>query len=172
MKRWPPLAVDLLRECWSRGLSAQHCAWEINARCGTRFTRSAVLGKVHRLHLAERTLETQHQQSRREWNLQGIIDAQRWQSQRRRKRPALPRRAVDAAPPAAANSTAAEEVTPPPHSVTLNELLPHHCRWPFGDPRLPGFHFCGARRAGFLPYCAVHAGIAYRIEATRKERAA
>jgi len=50
--------------------------------------------------------------------------------------------------------------------------MPHHCRWPFGDPRLPDFRFCGARHAEPLPYCAAHARVAYRIVSMREERAA
>jgi GcrA cell cycle regulator len=36
------------------------------------------------------------------------------------------------------------------------------CAWPLGDPRLPGFRFCGAEvaRPG-LPYCAEHARLAH-----------
>jgi hypothetical protein len=36
------------------------------------------------------------------------------------------------------------------------------CAWPVGDPKLPGFTFCGApiARSG-LPYCAEHMQRAY-----------
>ncbi|MGH6628849.1 MAG: GcrA family cell cycle regulator [Burkholderiales bacterium] len=31
------------------------------------------------------------------------------------------------------------------------------CAWPFGDPRKPGFHFCGATPVvPGKPYCAAH----------------
>lgn len=35
------------------------------------------------------------------------------------------------------------------------------CRWPFGDPKEAGFHFCGKRALAGKPYCAEHAAIAY-----------
>lgn len=57
----------------------------------------------------------------------------------------------------------------PINPVTLVELEDHHCRWPYGDPKEPGFHFCGANRVTLdvkgkprlLPYCARHARKAY-----------
>ena len=30
------------------------------------------------------------------------------------------------------------------------------CRWPIGDPRGSGFHFCGAQQTAGRPYCAHH----------------
>lgn len=34
------------------------------------------------------------------------------------------------------------------------------CRWPIGDPRSPGFTFCGCDTARW-PYCEPHARVAY-----------
>lgn len=39
---------------------------------------------------------------------------------------------------------------------TLAELEAGECRWPIGDPRQEGFHFCGARQAEGRPYCLAH----------------
>jgi len=41
------------------------------------------------------------------------------------------------------------------------DLSAHTCRWPIGDPREPGFHFCGAPSMPGKPYCQEHAAIAY-----------
>ena len=41
------------------------------------------------------------------------------------------------------------------------ELSALTCRWPIGDPKDPGFHFCGARIVTGQPYCAEHAAVAY-----------
>ncbi|WP_077807268.1 GcrA family cell cycle regulator [Neoasaia chiangmaiensis] len=35
------------------------------------------------------------------------------------------------------------------------------CRWPFGDPRKPGFRFCCAPVAGGASYCAEHRLLAF-----------
>lgn len=41
------------------------------------------------------------------------------------------------------------------------DLSVHTCRWPIGDPREPGFHFCGEPSIPNKPYCAKHAAVAY-----------
>jgi GcrA cell cycle regulator len=43
----------------------------------------------------------------------------------------------------------------------LVDLRRHHCRYPFGDPKAPDFHFCGAPIARG-PYCAEHYALCYR----------
>ncbi len=43
-----------------------------------------------------------------------------------------------------------------PAYVTFAELQPHHCKWPFGDPKQPDFRFCGCTRVAGKPYCAAH----------------
>lgn len=156
---WPPEAVDRLQEYWRRGLSASQCARAINEEFGTRLSRNAVIGKAHRLGLARRG----HNGARPR-----AAGPKPRQFKRRPSNPA--RSAVPAQPPAIA-SVAALESEPSPQSVTPAELLPHHCRWPLGDPRLPGFRFCGERRADHLPYCIIHARLAYR-PATQEDRAA
>ena len=44
------------------------------------------------------------------------------------------------------------------------------CRWPFGDPREPGFHFCGAQALPGKPYCSEHASLAY-VNSSSKAKA-
>lgn len=44
---------------------------------------------------------------------------------------------------------------------SLVDLSAHTCRWPIGDPKEPGFHFCGAPTIPGKPYCAEHSAIAY-----------
>lgn len=39
---------------------------------------------------------------------------------------------------------------------TLLELEANECRWPLGDPRQEGFHFCGAQQVLGRPYCIQH----------------
>jgi len=47
---WSDERVELLRKLWSDGLSASQVAAEL----GPGITRNAVIGKIHRLGLAER----------------------------------------------------------------------------------------------------------------------
>lgn len=46
--------------------------------------------------------------------------------------------------------------TPAKKPKVMETLEPGDCRWPIGDPRLPGFHFCGVRQAAGRPYCIEH----------------
>lgn len=39
---------------------------------------------------------------------------------------------------------------------SLLELESGDCRWPVGDPRNDGFHFCGAPQVAGRPYCIEH----------------
>jgi hypothetical protein len=38
----------------------------------------------------------------------------------------------------------------------VNDLESHHCCWPVGDPREPGFGFCGCNKMLGQPYCKPH----------------
>jgi len=64
-------------------------------------------------------------------------------------------------------------VDPPsniPHKQrkTVETLLADDCRWPFGDPLSPDFHFCGHRKKDGSPYCDAHMRQAFQ---TAKPRA-
>lgn len=55
------------------------------------------------------------------------------------------------------NDDVAQHNRAPVQGKSLSALQPGQCRWPIGDPQLPGFHFCGEPKAGEGPYCAEHA---------------
>ena len=46
--------------------------------------------------------------------------------------------------------------------VSMMDLTPRACCFPIGDPKKPGFGFCGKPSALGLPYCETHAKIAYQ----------
>jgi hypothetical protein len=48
-------------------------------------------------------------------------------------------------------------------STGFNARLPrnHECRWPFGDPKKPDFHYCHAPACTDRPYCPEHCRAAY-----------
>jgi GcrA cell cycle regulator len=60
------------------------------------------------------------------------------------------------------------ELGPAPQiPVTIATLTADTCRWPEGDPKTPGFHFCGRLKSSSPgPYCGVHTTIARTREAT------
>ncbi|MGJ0506267.1 MAG: GcrA family cell cycle regulator [Methylocystis sp.] len=170
---WTDERVELLRKLWSDGLSASQVAAEL----GPGITRNAVIGKIHRLGLAERAKTAAAS----------------------RPRPAKAPRpqqtvVVTAAPTVAPRSVGGhavhgnvalafapqtmvvarvtpneEVVIPMSERVTLMELRESMCRWPMGDPTTPDFRFCGAHSPiGGGPYCAHHARVAYQPAQDRR----
>jgi GcrA cell cycle regulator len=49
----------------------------------------------------------------------------------------------------------------PQKPKTLDMLEANDCRWPIGDPRHEGFHFCGAQKIDGRPYCAHHWSLSF-----------
>jgi GcrA cell cycle regulator len=52
---------------------------------------------------------------------------------------------------------------------TLMDLAPHDCRWPIGEPRQEGFHFCGEPQLAGRPYCARHWQMAFQPSKPRHQ---
>jgi GcrA cell cycle regulator len=54
---------------------------------------------------------------------------------------------------------------PPPKPSTSHRTAAHAgsrtCSWPMGDPKQPGFHFCGEPAEIGKPYCSNHCHVAY-----------
>lgn len=159
---WTEERVDLLRKLWTEGLSASQVAAEL----GPGITRNAVIGKIHRLGLAERAK---------------TATAPRPRAPKAPRTPAQPRVnghivhgnvALAYAPnfqPIARVQPQEEVVIPMSERVTLMELRESMCRWPMGDPTTPEFRFCGGKSPiGGSPYCTYHARIAYQPAQDRR----
>ncbi len=154
---WTEERVELLRKLWNEGLSASRVAAEL----GEGITRNAVIGKIHRLGLAERDKaakpvvrdkssrkSNQHEQMAETAEVMGNV--------------ALALAPIAEAVPAPV-AQRGDVVIPISQRVTLMELRESMCRWPMGDPANSEFRFCGARfPAGTGPYCATHARLAYQ----------
>lgn len=56
----------------------------------------------------------------------------------------------------------------PGERVTVMDLVPGVCRWPYGDPRDEHFSFCGHTSAEGSSYCTAHSRIAYMPVERRK----
>ena len=151
---WTNERVDELRRLWGQGQTASRIAELLGG-----VTRNAVIGKAHRLGLRGRPSPIRREEGH--------------------GHPAS--RPVRAAVPAA---ILAEELTrePPPPAIEAPVPPPmpaaatgaaagaskmarnssKGCSWPVGDPKLPGFHFCGAEAVPGRPYCAQHCTQAYQ----------
>jgi GcrA cell cycle regulator len=163
---WTEERVELLRKLWNDGLSASQVAAEL----GPGITRNAVIGKIHRLGLAERAKAPSAPRPRAAKAPRVQQPAARTQSA-----PVMGNVALAFSPrPAVAVAPAPQEedvVVPLTARVTLMELRESMCRWPMGDPTASEFRFCGAKYpAGTGPYCNHHAGIAYQPAQDRRRR--
>ena len=50
--------------------------------------------------------------------------------------------------------------------LTLNDRM---CKWPVGHPGEAGFHFCGKKAQGGMPYCVDHSQQAYQPGTSMQE---
>ena len=150
---WTAERVELLRRLWTDHLSASTIAAELGG-----VSRSAVIGKIHRLGLQARD--------------QPPVPL------KRQSKPRVPRSGRKAWRPKLAGNAALKAepellhdprrqpllslVVPIAKKLTLDKLTERTCRWPIGDPRGEDFHFCGHDSLEALPYCRYHAQLAYR----------
>ncbi len=157
---WPDARVEALKRAWREGLSAS----QIAARLGGGLTRSAVIGKLHRL---------------------GVSGGRKPSAPRIATAPSLPlgkvARSTPArlelrwpeplldAPPPILSSGAPPTVPGPKY---LRDMSPRECRFGLGDPGLGnGAYqlFCAAPTTGHA-YCAHHHAIAILPPKSLKEQ--
>jgi GcrA cell cycle regulator len=139
---WSEPRVARLKQLWGDGLSAA----EVAARLGGGVTRNAVLGKIHRLGLCRHAPAAPRRAA-------ALAPAKPMQPRGRQPAPLVPR---------ARPARGAAPVPPLAGLVPrLEDLAPHMCHWPIGDPRDPVFAFCG-RVVEADPYCPAHRACAYR----------
>jgi GcrA cell cycle regulator len=146
---WNEERIEALTRLWREGFSAAQVARQLGG-----VSRSAVIGKVHRLGIAGREIPS------RPGNLGGRP------SRRVRVSAGGPaRRPATAQAPRlpASPRTAVFEAAPTATILTLSE---HGCRWPIGDPGEAGFGFCGRVKTGHGAYCAGHAPMAHSRRVT------
>lgn len=165
---WTDAMTERLRCLWADEYSASNIAVIMGEEFGTKFSRSAVIGKAHRLALATRKVHPAHTDpikladrlAQRRNYLRG------WRASNRDRVNAYERgrygryrerlMAREFAP-------AVEDFAiPTPQRKTIFELSSHDCRWPIGDPAGDLFFFCGAVAEDSRPYCPAHCLRAYR----------
>lgn len=143
---WTDDIVNALHAGIVAGQSARMIAHALSEHFGVTVSRNAVVGKAHRLGL----------------QLDGHALAK---SNTTNWSPAKPATKIsEPAPP--------KPSVPDRGSVDINSLGPNHCRWPYGDPKLPGFMYCGCQAKVGQPYCEGHAAIAYEPRSEKKIRKA
>lgn len=147
---WTQERIDQLTRLWKDG----HSASKIAARLGC-CTRNAVIGKINRLGLAYKG-KTPNQSLKgrarprkcvKRRNNRHVIEGKAYKSL---SRPGALSQSLTYCPLPA-------EDTPRGPLVMFADLEAHHCRAPYGDPKQPGFGFCGCKPVPGLPYCEDHA---------------
>lgn len=138
---WTDERIEVLNKMWSKGFSAS----QIAARIGG-CTRSAVIGKVHRLKLAGDRAQMKKPQRT---------------VPKKKPRSDTPHFRVRTSCP---NPLPNEDpyIVPLAKRVGIEGVEQDQCRWPYGDPRAPVFHFCDRKKVIGLPYCEAHARRAVR----------
>lgn len=132
---WTDEHVALLKKLWGEGRTAA----EIAKVLGSGFTRNAVIGKAHRLKLSSRLSPISSPTPKVK-----VANTQKIPVTRApRQAPLIPVK-IDV------------------KGIKLVDLKERMCRWPLGDPKDPGFNFCGCNTVPGLPYCIDHARMAYQ----------
>lgn len=182
---WTDDRVEILKKMWGEGQSASQIAKELGG-----VTRNAVIGKVHRLGLSNRTDNSNAKAKKT------IVKAKPTRKQTAPKEPTAappeqPAAASVPKPPARKQIIPAGQPLPPQPSanevspealasqrevekkalrLSLMELTERTCKWPFGDPATDDFWFCGLPVEPGKPYCKPCAAVAYQAMSTRRDR--
>lgn len=132
MSDWTQERVAILIRLWNNNLTCAAIAAEIGV------TRNAVIGKAGRIGLPSRP------------------NPIKWGDGT--PRPVRPR-------VARLKPVLTTPLTPMPKPVrnfAIHMGKVTECRWPGGDPKEPGFHFCEAKTEPGRPYCQHHCERAYQ----------
>ncbi|MGR3759946.1 GcrA family cell cycle regulator [Roseobacteraceae bacterium NS-SX3] len=191
---WTDERVELLKKMWGEGQSASQIAKELGG-----VTRNAVIGKVHRLGLSNRTAGTAKAAEPKEKPAAAAAPKPapkpKPQPKTEPARPAAasPAPAAEAKPavPARKQIIPAGQPLPPQPSaneispealakvneiekkakkLSLMELTERTCKWPVGDPATEDFWFCGLPVQQGKPYCEAHVGVAFQPMSARRDR--
>ncbi len=165
---WTEERLELLKKLWGEGLSASQIATQL----GGGVTRSAVLGKTHRLGLVRnRSAETATPRLRNPTQPPAQAITSNLAAPQNPNQGPKPSVQASIQAPAEHPKPAplpVEAVAPGSKGLTIMEFREGTCRWPLGDPTKPEFRYCGAGGVPGLPYCDHHAQIAYIPSAERK----
>ncbi|MBD3677533.1 MAG: GcrA cell cycle regulator [Rhodobacteraceae bacterium] len=185
---WTDERVELLKKMWGEGQSASQIAKELGG-----VTRNAVIGKVHRLGLSNRSGSEPAKPA-----AEAAPAKPAPKPEKKAEKPAAPKveekpveKPVQAAVPARKQIIPAGQPLPPQPSaneispealatvrevektakkISLMELTERTCKWPIGDPATEDFWFCGLAAQPGKPYCEAHVGVAFQPMSSRRDR--
>ena len=178
---WTDERVETLKKMWGEGQSASQIAKELGG-----VTRNAVIGKVHRLGLSNRTGGGTSKPAAKEKAAPKAAAKPKAAPRAAPKaeeppKPVHVRRQIIPAgqplpPQPSANEISPEalasvrEVEKTSKKISLMELTERTCKWPVGDPATDDFWFCGLAAQAGKPYCEAHVGVAFQPMSSRRDR--
>lgn len=182
---WTDERVEMLKKMWGEGQSASQIAKELGG-----VTRNAVIGKVHRLGLSNRTAaapkpeSTEKPTPKPEAKPKSVAKSPEPPAREEAETavPKVPARkqiipAGQPLPPQpSANEISPEalakvsEIEKKAKRLSLMELTERTCKWPVGDPATEHFWFCGLPVQQGKPYCDAHVGVAFQPMSSRRDR--
>lgn len=159
---WTDDRVALLTKLWKEGKTAK----EIAETLGDGVTRNAVIGKAHRLNLSGRASPIQQSgpASSSSRAKPGTTPSASSSPTRKTRAPAPKKKEL----PQPANKNIEQPKPKREGGVALSDLKDSMCRWPEGDPKEDGFHFCGGASVPGFPYCEEHIRAAYQTNKKTK----
>ncbi len=187
---WTDERVELLKKMWGEGQSASQIAKELGG-----VTRNAVIGKVHRLGLSNRTGGSTSAAAKADAKPKAAPKAEAKPKPTAKPEPAA--KVTDTPPVPKPSLPARKQIIPagqplPPQpsaneispealakvsqvekkakKISLMELTERTCKWPVGDPATPDFWFCGLPVQQGKPYCEAHVGVAFQPMSSRRDR--
>ena len=192
---WTDERIETLKKMWTDGKSASQIAKELGG-----VTRNAVIGKVHRLGLSNRSAPAAAAPAKpaaKEKPAEAApapekpetVEAAPVETKAEPEAPVAkvapipPRKPIIKAgqplpPQPSANEISAEAlanvkaVEKTARRLTLMELTERVCKWPIGDPATDDFWFCGHPVQQGKPYCEAHVAVAFQPMSSRRDRRA
>ncbi len=186
---WNDERVEALKTMWAEGKSASQIAKELGG-----VTRNAVIGKVHRLGLSNRTTTAKPAEKDGKPKVTTAAKPKPAPQPEAAKKPepAVESRQVAPAPIRKAIVPAGQPLPPQPSQseisaealanlaafertamkLNLMQLTERTCKWPIGDPASEEFWFCGHPTQSGKPYCEAHVAVAFQPMSSRRDRRA
>lgn len=150
---WTPERIEELTKLWTEG----HSCSQIANMMGGGATRNSVIGKANRLKLPARLSRSPYANVSK--RLSSIPRGRRKRTTV--KAISVPRLLtspwqVHAPPEPVVPFVEPVLVAPDDRFLSLIQLTDKTCRWPIGDPKVEGFHFCGSDPRDGSRYCEFH----------------
>ena len=179
---WTDERIKQLRQLWSEGQSASKIAEKLGG-----VTRNAVIGKIHRLGLSNRSENSEKKiitkkrgrpaKVKNTDNFQEQLDNSKNKDFSKINSDKFDELHVDDLEnnkTMLLDTTLANiaELEKNAKKLNLMELTERTCKWPIGDPATENFWFCGHPSEQGKPYCSTHVSIAFQPISLKRERKA